>query len=57
MAKDAKKKSKIVDLKRKKLIEHTAFKNKDKKKKKGRTSVWVKKSTLQYEDELHKLQI
>lgn len=57
MAKDAKKKSKIVNLKRKKLIEHTAFKNKDKKEKKGRTSVWVKKTTLQYEEELHKLQI
>jgi polyphosphate kinase len=40
-----------------KLIEHTAFKNKNKKKKKNRTSIWVKKATLQYEDELHKLQI
>ena len=42
---------------KKKLIEHTAFKNKDKKKKKSRQPVWVKKFTLEYEDELHKLQI
>ncbi|MGD8522769.1 MAG: polyphosphate kinase 2 [Desulfobacterales bacterium] len=42
---------------KKKLIEHTAFKNKDKKKKKSRQPVWVKKFTLDYEDELHKLQI
>jgi polyphosphate kinase 2 len=42
---------------KKKLIEHTAFKNKDKKKKKSRQAVWVKKFTLDYEDELHKLQI
>jgi polyphosphate kinase 2 len=42
---------------KKKLIEHTAFKSKDKKKKKGRQPVWVKKFTLDYEDELHKLQI
>ena len=42
---------------KKKLIEHTAFKNKDKKKKKNRTSIWVNKATLRYEDELHKLQI
>jgi polyphosphate kinase 2 len=40
-----------------KLSEHTAFKNKGKKKKKNRTSVWVKKFTLAYEHELHKLQI
>jgi polyphosphate kinase 2 len=42
---------------KKKLIEHTAFKNKDKPKKKGRQAVYVKKFTLEYEDELHKLQI
>jgi polyphosphate kinase 2 len=42
---------------KKKLIEHTAFKNKDKPKKKSRQAVWVKKFTLDYEDELHKLQI
>jgi polyphosphate kinase 2 len=40
-----------------KLSEHTAFKNKDKKKKKSRTAVWVKKFTLDYEQELNKLQI
>jgi polyphosphate kinase 2 len=42
---------------KKKLIEHTAFKSKDKKKKKGRQPVWVKKFTLHYEEELHRLQI
>ncbi len=51
--KDPKKKNKL----KKKLSEHTAFKNKDKPKKKGRRAVWVKKFTLAYEDELHKLQI
>ena len=51
--KDDKKKKKL----KKKLIEHTAFKNKDKPKKKGRQAVYVKKFTLEYEDELHKLQI
>ena len=40
-----------------KLSEHTAFKNKDKKQKKNSKAVWVKKFTLQYEQELHKLQI
>jgi polyphosphate kinase 2 len=40
-----------------KLSEHTAFKNKDKPKKKSRQAVWVKKFTLDYEQELHKLQI
>ena len=40
-----------------KLSEHTAFKNKDKKKKKNRQAVWVKKFTLEYEQELKKLQI
>ena len=43
--------------KKKKLSEHTAFKNKDKKKKKNRKPVWVKEFTLEYEKELHKLQI
>ena len=42
---------------KKKLSEHTAFKNKDKPKKKGRQAVWVKKFTLGYEEDLHKLQI
>ena len=42
---------------KKKLSEHTAFRNKDKKKKKSRRPVWVKKFTLQYEEQLHKLQI
>jgi len=42
---------------KKKLIEHTAFKNKDKKNKKGRVPVYVKKFILAYEEELHKLQI
>jgi polyphosphate kinase 2 len=41
----------------KKLSEHTAFKNKDKKHKKKRKAVWVKEFTLYYEEELHKLQI
>jgi polyphosphate kinase 2 len=40
-----------------KLSEHTAFKNKDKKKKKSRSAVWVKNFTLEYEQELKKLQI
>jgi polyphosphate kinase 2 len=42
---------------KKKLSEHTAFKNKDKKRKKKRKAVWVKEFTLYYEEELHKLQI
>jgi len=42
---------------KKKLSEHTAFKNKDKPKKKDRKAVWVKKFTLGYEEDLHKLQI
>ena len=42
---------------KKKLIEHTAFKNLHKKKKKGRQPVWVKNFTLYYEEELRKLQI
>ena len=52
----AKKKNKPKKLK-KKLSEHTAFKNKEKPKKKSRQAVWVKKFTLEYEEELHKLQI
>jgi polyphosphate kinase 2 len=51
---EGKKKAKKL---KKKLSEHTAFKNKDKKKKKSRQPVWVKKFTLDYEEELHKLQI
>jgi len=42
---------------KKKLSEHTAFKNINKKEKKNRQPVWVKKSTLKYEEELHNLQI
>jgi len=42
---------------KKKLSEHTAFKNKAKPKKPSRKAVWVKKFTLAYEEELHKLQI
>jgi len=42
---------------KKKLSEHTAFKNKNKPKKKSRQAVWVKKFTLGYEEELHRLQI
>ena len=51
--KDEKKSKKL----KKKLSEHTAFKNKEKKKKKSRQPVWVKKFTLDYEEELHRLQI
>ena len=40
-----------------KLSEHTALKNIDKKKVKGREPIWVKKFTLEYEEELHRLQI
>jgi len=40
-----------------KLSEHTALKNIDKKKIKDREPIWVKKFTLEYEEELHKLQI
>ena len=43
--------------KRVKLREHTAFKNSEKEKSDGRIPVWVKKSTLDYERELHDLQI
>jgi polyphosphate kinase 2 len=56
--KEINKKVKKKQKKRKtKLSEHTAFKNKDKKKKKNRKPVWVKEFTLEYEQELHKLQI
>ena len=51
--KDKKKEKKI----KKKLTEHTSFKNVNKKKIKGRKPVWVKKFTLEYEEELNKLQI
>ncbi len=40
-----------------KLSEHTSFKNVNKKKTKGRQPVWVKKFTLEYEEELNNLQI
>ena len=49
-------KKKGFKLKRK-LSEHTAFKNVNKHKKKDRQAVWVKKATLDYEQELHRLQI
>ena len=39
-----------------KLAEHTAIKNADKVQKNNRVSVWVKKSTLEYEEELRNLQ-
>jgi polyphosphate kinase 2 len=42
---------------KKKLSEHTAFKNVNKKQHKNRQAVWVKKATLEYEQELHRLQI
>ncbi len=56
MGKNKKKKGEPKKLKTK-LSEHTALKNIDKKKMKGRATVWVKKFTLEYEEELHKLQI
>ncbi|MCW8984522.1 MAG: hypothetical protein OQK55_04205, partial [Thermoanaerobaculales bacterium] len=40
-----------------KLREHTAFKNSEKDKEKDRVPVWVKETTLDYEQELHRLQI
>ncbi|CAB5108492.1 Polyphosphate kinase 2 (EC [Olavius algarvensis associated proteobacterium Delta 3] len=53
-----KKKNQKKEIKlKKKLSEHTSFKNLDKKKSKTRTAVWVKKFTLEYEEELNKLQI
>ena len=42
---------------KRKLTEHTAYKNRHKAKSKNRRAVWVKKTTLDYEDELSKLQI
>lgn len=42
---------------KKKLVEHTAFKNVDKEKSSKRQAVWVKKFTLRYEEELRKLQV
>ena len=56
--KKAKEKGKKKEKKlKKKLTEHTSFKNVNKKKTKGRKPVWVKKFTLEYEEELNKLQI
>ena len=40
-----------------KLREHTAFKNSDQKEKKNHVAVWVKEKTLDYERQLHDLQI
>ncbi len=40
-----------------KLREHTAFKNSEKEKNNGRVAVWVKEFTLEYERQLHDLQI
>jgi len=59
MGKNKKKKNKKGEPKKlkTKLSEHTALKNIDKKKVKGRATVWVKKFTIEYEEELHKLQI
>ena len=54
--KEKKSQKKVKKLKTK-LSEHTAFRNKDKSKKKNRQAVWVKKFTLEYEQELQKLQI
>jgi polyphosphate kinase 2 len=42
---------------KKNLSEHTSFKNINKKKSKKRQAVWVKKFTLEYEEELNHLQI
>jgi len=39
-----------------KLAEHTAIKNRDTVQEKNRVSVWVKRSTLEYEEELRNLQ-
>jgi polyphosphate kinase 2 len=51
---EGKKKEKKI---KKKLTEHTSFKNVNKKKSKKRKAIWVKKFTLEYEEELNKLQI
>jgi polyphosphate kinase 2 len=42
---------------KKNLSEHTSFKNVNKKKTQKRQAVWVKKFTLEYEEELNHLQI
>jgi len=56
--KKSKKKGKKKEKKLKKsLTEHTSFKNLNKKKRKNRQAVWVKKFTLEYEEELNRLQI
>jgi len=56
--KKAKEKGKKKEKKlKKKLTEHTSFKNLNKKKTKKRQPVWVKAFTLEYEEELNKLQI
>ena len=56
--KKAKEKGKKKGKKLKKsLTEHTSFKNLNKKKTKNRQAVWVKKFTLEYEEELNRLQI
>jgi polyphosphate kinase 2 len=56
--KKGKKKGKKKEKKlKKKLTEHTSFRNIDKRKTKKRHPVWVKKFTLEYEEELNKLQI
>jgi len=58
LEKASKKNDKKKDNKlKRKLSEHTALKNKDKKPNKKRKPVWVKEFTLYYEQELHKLQI
>ena len=56
--KKSKEKGKKKEKKLKKsLTEHTSFKNLNKKKTKNRQAVWVKKFTLEYEEELNRLQI
>ncbi|MBC8430916.1 MAG: polyphosphate kinase 2 [Desulfobacterales bacterium] len=56
--KKSKEKGKKKEKKLKKsLTEHTSFKNLNKKKTKTRQAVWVKKFTLEYEEELNRLQI
>ena len=52
-----KKETKLKTKLKTKLTEHTSLKNKDKKKSKKRRAVWVKKFTLEYEEELKILQI
>jgi len=57
--KDKKKKSGSKGRKQKRttLKEHTAFENIHEKTSKNHRAVWVKKSTLKYEEELHRMQI